>query len=222
MPLLSVSIREAWFKTLCVKPVGPCQRGQADFRFGAKADFVTAEQVAAIGQEETSGALLIECAPDPETDDAVPVAGCSTATISRADLVSKAGPGTAAKAMAAAIACHPRRSIDRCTLVILVQAVLYPLPDVANHVIETEFVWREGADRSGLCEVPPASAASAIGMIVTDVVSPGIGRPRVSARRILVSRACVRLGGAGSGSTRAVASIASLPAANAVASELLL
>jgi hypothetical protein len=54
------------------------------------------------------------------------------------------------------------------------------------------------------------------------VYRPGIGRPRVSARRILVSRACVRLGGAGSGSTRAVASIASLPAANAVASELLL
>ena len=120
MPLLSVSIREAWFKALCVKPVGPCQRGQADFRFGAKADFVTAEQVAAIGQEETSGALLIERAPDPETDDAVPTAGCSTATISRADLVFKAGPGTAAEAMAAAIAGHPRRSVGRCATVVLV------------------------------------------------------------------------------------------------------
>ena len=85
-----------------------------------KADFVNAEQVAAIGQEETSGALLIERAPDPETDDADLVAGCSTATISRADLVRKAGPGAAAEAMAAAIVSHPRRSIDRCTPVILV------------------------------------------------------------------------------------------------------
>src|SRR6185312_11217872 len=72
------------------------------------------------GPRGTSCALLIERAPDPETDDADPVAGCSTATISRADLVSKAGPGTAAEAMAAAIAGHPRRSIDRCTPVILV------------------------------------------------------------------------------------------------------
>jgi len=85
-----------------------------------KADFVNAEQVAAIGQEETSGALLIERAPDPETDDAVPIAGCSTAMTSRAHLVRNAGPGTAAEAMAAAIAGHPRRSIDRCTPVILV------------------------------------------------------------------------------------------------------
>ena len=74
----------------------------------------------AIGQKETSGALLIERAPDPETDDADLVAGCSPATIGRSDLVSKAGPGTAAEAMAAAIASHPRRSIDRCTHVILV------------------------------------------------------------------------------------------------------
>jgi hypothetical protein len=72
------------------------------------------------GPRGTSCALLIERAPDPETDDADAVAGCSTATISRADLVSKAGPGTTAEAMAAAIAGHPRRSIDRCTPVILV------------------------------------------------------------------------------------------------------
>ena len=85
-----------------------------------KADLVNAEQVAAIGQEETSDALLIERAPDPETDDADPVAGCSTATISRADLVSKAGPGTAAEAMVAAIAGHPWRSVDRCAPIILV------------------------------------------------------------------------------------------------------
>ena len=56
----------------------------------------------------------------PETDDAVPVAGCSTATISRAELVLKAGPGTAAEAMVAAIVGHPWRSVDRCAPIILV------------------------------------------------------------------------------------------------------
>ena len=101
-------------------PFGPCQRSQADYRFGAKSRPCWYRASCSDRQEETSGVLLIESAPDPETDDAVPTAGCSTATISRADLVFKAGPGTAAEAMVAAIAGHPWRSVDRCAAIILV------------------------------------------------------------------------------------------------------
>jgi hypothetical protein len=85
-----------------------------------KQTFIYATACLPWAQEETSGALLIERAPDPETDDAVPIAGCSTAMTSRAHLVRNAGPGTAAEAMAAAIAGHPRRSVGRCAPVILV------------------------------------------------------------------------------------------------------
>ena len=139
------------------------------------------------GQEETSYALPIERACDSEADDAQPGIGCASGTIGRADLLSNAGPGTAAKAMAAAIpARHPCRSVDRRATVVLVQAIFDPLPDITNHVIETEMVRREGADRSGLRGVPPAAATGAIGIVAADVVSPGIGRLRPSARCVLV------------------------------------
>jgi hypothetical protein len=67
-----------------------------------------------------------------------------------------------AEAMLRAIAVHPRRSVDRCATVILVQTVLDPLPNIADHVVEIKLVRREGADRSGLCDVPGAAAAGAI------------------------------------------------------------
>jgi hypothetical protein len=93
---------------------------KADYRFGAKSRPRWYRASCRDRQEETAGVLLIDRARDPETDDAVPTAGCSTATISRADLVFKAGPGTAAEAMVAAIAGHPWRSVDRCAPIILV------------------------------------------------------------------------------------------------------
>jgi hypothetical protein len=67
-------------------------------------------------------------------------------------------------------------------IVVLVRAILDPLPDIANHVIQTELVRREGADRSGLCGVALAAAAGAIGIIGASLVSPGIGRLRPSGR----------------------------------------
>jgi hypothetical protein len=124
-------------------------------------------------QGRRAGALLLESAGDSEANDAQPVSGCASGTGGGANLVKKTGPGTAAEAMAAAIAGHPCRSIGRRTTVVLVQAVLYPFPDIADHVMETESVRREGANRSGLCAVPLAAAASAIGIIAADRVSPG-------------------------------------------------
>ena len=95
------------------------------------------------GQEETSYALLIERPGNSEADDANSVRGCASSTIGGAYLVNETGPGTSTQPMVAAIASHPRRSVDRCMTVVLVYAVLYPLPDIANHFIETELVRRE-------------------------------------------------------------------------------
>ena len=153
-----------------------------------KADLVDAEQVAAMCQEETSSALLIERATNSEADDVEPVRGCASAAIGGADFIEEARPGTAAKAMLAAIPGHPCRAVDRCLTVVLVRAILDPLPDIANHVMETELVWPERADRSRLRGVPLAAAAGAIGIIGASLVSPGIDRLRPSARGVLVFR----------------------------------
>jgi hypothetical protein len=127
-----------------------------------------------MGQERTSCALLIERARGSEADNTDPVRGRASAAIGGADLVRDASPGTAAEAMPAAIPSdHPCRSVDRRITVVLVQAVLDPLPDVASHIIETELVRREGADRSGLRGVPFAAAASAIGIVGADLVPQG-------------------------------------------------
>ena len=74
----------------------------------------------AVGQEETLGALLIERAGNSEAGDAETVIGCASGTGGGANLVKETGPGTAAEAMAAAIAGHPRRSVGRCATVVLV------------------------------------------------------------------------------------------------------
>src|SRR5580704_18971359 len=118
-----------WCRALIVAPLWPravqarlvrANASKADYRFGAKSRPRWYRASCSDRQDETSGVLLIERAPDPETDDAVPIAGCSTATISRADPVRKAGPGAASEAMAAAIASHPGRSVGRCAPVVLV------------------------------------------------------------------------------------------------------
>src|SRR5271169_1213654 len=47
-------------------------------------------------------------------------------------------------------------------------------------------VRRKRADRSGLPDVPPAATTGTVGMVVADLVPPGIGRLRPSARCVLV------------------------------------
>jgi hypothetical protein len=49
-------------------------------------------------------------------------------------------------------------------------AVRYPLTDIANHVIQSEPIWTEGADRRRLPIVPLGAAAIAIGVVLADVV----------------------------------------------------
>jgi hypothetical protein len=41
-----------WYEVFCVKPVGPCQHGQAISASALKADLVDAEEVAAMGRHE--------------------------------------------------------------------------------------------------------------------------------------------------------------------------
>ena len=68
----------------------------------------------------------------------------SPVAVRRAEVDWRIVPGTAANDTTAASATgDPRRTVDRRVLVIGVVAILDPLPDVAHHVIEGEFVGRE-------------------------------------------------------------------------------
>jgi hypothetical protein len=117
---------------------------------------------------------------DPEAKNAVPVVGAVRVAARRAEAVRSAAIGTAADVVAVADARLPWRTIRRCAIVIIVDAILDSLPDVADDVIETELVRCEGANRRRLSIVPLADAADAVGVVLADVVAPRISRRRSS------------------------------------------
>jgi hypothetical protein len=124
---------------------------------------------------------------DPETKAVASTGeGCHVA-IRRAD--SSVSPRTTASDTTAAFAARPWRAIGRRSLVIGVPAILRPLPDVADHIVETKSIRGERPDRRGLLFVPFAAAADAIGYrlaVQLDIIAPGILRLSSGARRIFV------------------------------------
>ena len=79
--------------------------------------------------------------------------------------------GTAAHNAPTTIAALPRTAVCRCALVVVVPAIVSPLPDIAKHIVEPELVWRETANRR--CESVAVAALSihvALGrMSITEV-----------------------------------------------------
>jgi hypothetical protein len=69
--------------------------------------------------------------------------------------------------------CFSRTPLIRwCTLVIFVEAILDPLPDVAGHVVQAPGVGLEGASGRGLLDVPLTAATFAVGVALADIVAP--------------------------------------------------
>jgi len=95
---------------------------------------------------------------------------------------------TAAQTVLLAITGHPCRSVERCAVIVLMPTVFDPLPHVADHIIETETVRGERADRSSLVAVPAAAAAVAIGIVAANIVAPRLGRLAASSSGVLVFR----------------------------------
>src|SRR5262245_47854513 len=90
----------------------------------------------------------------------------------RADEVALVAPGTPAdNAVIRITASKPRRCIDWRVIVILVPAILNPLPDVAEHIVKPERVWLERSDGRGLLEVPSAATAIAIRVAIARVIA---------------------------------------------------
>src|SRR5262245_10097953 len=93
----------------------------------------------------------------------------------RADDLALVAPGTAADDTVARIAAEqPRRSVCRRAVVVLVPAILDPLPDIAVHIVKPPRVRLQRSNRRRLLPVPLTAAAVAIGMAHIGIVAPGI------------------------------------------------
>ncbi len=88
-----------------------------------------------------------KCTPDPDTYTAVPVVGGAHAATGRAEEPRTVEPGTAANDTVLALPVHKGRTIGRCPNVTVVIAVLDPLPDIAQHVVQTKCIRTKRADR---------------------------------------------------------------------------
>src|SRR5258708_1603752 len=80
-------------------------------------------------------------------------------------------PGTAANDMVDAIARHQNRAVGRRSIVIVLIAILDPLPNIAIHVMQTERIGRKRSDRRGFLSLfirPIAAATAAICISVSD------------------------------------------------------
>src|SRR5262249_32202401 len=81
---------------------------------------------------------------NPEAEVVDPLAGAARVARRRAENVWREVPGTAAVHMVVAVAAFdPGRTIRRRVIIIVVDAILDPLIDVADHVIEAERIGLE-------------------------------------------------------------------------------
>jgi hypothetical protein len=70
-------------------------------------------------------------------------------------------------------------------LVVSVPRIFGPLPDIPVHVIETECIGLERSDRRCLLVTPLIFATTAVGVVLSNVVAPGIAGRGARTRRIL-------------------------------------
>src|SRR5262249_21466977 len=92
------------------------------------------------------------------------------------------GPGAAAEHPPAAIARGPCAAVPGRADIALVPAILGPLPDVAEHVVEAEWTRLDAAGIGDLLAVPAAPAAVAVGIALADRLAPPAGAGGTGAR----------------------------------------
>ena len=69
---------------------------------------------------------------------------------------------------------RPRTAVPRRSGIVIVPAVLYPLPNVTQHIVHTKSVRRKRTHRRRLLPVPAAPATSAIRSIPHNIVPPPV------------------------------------------------
>src|SRR5262245_25555777 len=88
----------------------------------------------------------------PKTDPAAPAVGVAPVAVGTSQVAHNVVQGPSAHHTPSTIAIvrfKPCPSIRRCTVVVLMQAVLDPFPDIARHIVETKGVGVETSDRCG-------------------------------------------------------------------------
>ena len=92
--------------------------------------------------------------------------------------------GTTAEHALAALWLCPRRSVGRCTPVVVAPAIFDPLRCIARHIVNPECIGRK---RSGIDRLLHgiAGAAETVGLVLFDGPSPGIGRRRAGSGDVL-------------------------------------
>src|ERR1043166_8864442 len=114
-------------------------------------------------------------ARDPEAEIVDPLPGGARVAERGTDFGRREVPGTAAVDMVRAVAaCDPGRTVRRRAFVVAMDAVLDPLKNIPDHVIEAERIGLERADGRCLHVIPVAAAALAIGVVLADVIAPRI------------------------------------------------
>ena len=148
-----LTAREQVFTCLAVQPVAT---GTALQRVIATAAM---DQKAAPRSKRIASHDLIERPRHAKTDAAEPEPGNVPVAIGRAEDPWVVEPGTATQHTPTTVpAARPRRAIARSPSIVLMPAVLDPLPHVAVHVVQTPRGRVERPHRRGLGVVPPAAA----------------------------------------------------------------
>ena len=146
------------------------------------------------GKEERKQNLKGPGNAEPRAE--APVVGVAREARRRADERGSAAPGrTTANDTPAVTSSCPCIAIRWCPIVVVVPAILRPLPNIAMHVMDFEFVGRKAADR---CCVYPLIATNSkpvaafvfpvIGKIVARLIAPPVFRHRSCAGHIFPFR----------------------------------
>ena len=126
--------------------------------------------------------------------------GTATARVSGPDTVGRTKRSWSGVPRAAPIHAHVTRSTAvvtsrfPCTAinwrppVTIVPTILYPLPDVAVHVVQAPDISWETAHRCCLFLIPLAAATNTVGPVLADVIPPTVFRSAPGPRRILPLR----------------------------------
>src|SRR5262249_2730587 len=89
-------------------------------------------------QEVKKQRLRGKCPPDPEPEVTAPADGGVPGSTRRAEVSWIGVPGTAADDVVTAVSAEPRRTVAGRSVVVVVVAILDPLPNVAGHVVEAK------------------------------------------------------------------------------------
>src|SRR5260370_13483983 len=110
---------------------------------------------------------------DPKAGVVVPVVLLVPVAVRRPWICRIVVPGTAADDTFLAIPCRPRnKAIGGRPVVVLMPAILHPLPHIAGHIVESERIGLERSDRRGSQFAPLVFAAMAVGVFFVDLVAP--------------------------------------------------